>query len=142
MMQDVVAVIDPGDRAHLRVLERAGQMVRGGRLKVLTIVPAPLQWVSDHRPLEVQAAKEIAGVESKIADALATAGIHDADVHVYVSRRANIGDDIVERVRKLGSELLVIGTHGRTGLDALLIGSVAERVVRHATCDVLVVRVR
>jgi universal stress protein A len=35
---------------------------------------------------------------------------------------------------------LVIGTHGRTGLSHALIGSVAERVVRHASCPVLAVR--
>jgi len=37
-------------------------------------------------------------------------------------------------------DLLVIGTHGRTGLKRALLGSVAEKVVRHATCPVLVVR--
>jgi nucleotide-binding universal stress UspA family protein len=37
-------------------------------------------------------------------------------------------------------ELVVVATHGRTGLQRALIGSVAERVVRHAPCNVLVVR--
>lgn len=37
-------------------------------------------------------------------------------------------------------DLIVIGTHGRTGLAHVLIGSVAEKVVRHAQCPVLVVR--
>ncbi len=37
-------------------------------------------------------------------------------------------------------DLIVIGSHGRTGLTRMLIGSVAEKVVRHAHCDVLVVR--
>ncbi len=36
-------------------------------------------------------------------------------------------------------DLIVIGSHGRTGLTRLLIGSVAEKVVRHSTCPVLVV---
>jgi nucleotide-binding universal stress UspA family protein len=39
-------------------------------------------------------------------------------------------------------DLIVVGTHGRTGLARLLIGSVAERVVRHAPCAILVVRQR
>lgn len=38
------------------------------------------------------------------------------------------------------SDMIVIGTHGRTGLSHLLLGSVAERVVRHARCPVLSVR--
>jgi nucleotide-binding universal stress UspA family protein len=37
-------------------------------------------------------------------------------------------------------DLIVVGTHGRTGIRHTLIGSVAERVVRHAHCPVLVVR--
>jgi universal stress protein A len=37
-------------------------------------------------------------------------------------------------------DLVVIGTHGRTGLSRVLLGSVAETVVRHAPCPVLVVR--
>jgi len=36
-------------------------------------------------------------------------------------------------------DLIVIGTHGRTGVSRLLIGSVAEKVVRHSSCPVLVV---
>jgi universal stress protein A len=37
-------------------------------------------------------------------------------------------------------DLIVMGTHGRTGLAHLFIGSVAERVVRYAPCSVLIVR--
>jgi universal stress protein A len=37
-------------------------------------------------------------------------------------------------------DLIVIGTHGRTGIKRLFMGSVAEKVIRHAPCSVLVVR--
>ena len=47
---------------------------------------------------------------------------------------------IVELARERASDLIVMGTHGRSGLRHPLIGSVAERVVRHADCPVLVVR--
>ena len=46
---------------------------------------------------------------------------------------------ICDYAAKHGVDLIVIGTHGRTGLSRLLIGSVAEKVVRHASCPVLVV---
>jgi len=50
-------------------------------------------------------------------------------------------DQIVAVARKDPDiELIVIGTHGRTGVQRALIGSVAERVVRHAPCLVMVVR--
>ena len=43
-------------------------------------------------------------------------------------------------VRSAAADLIVIGTHGRTGLAHILLGSVAERVVRTAACSVLTVR--
>ena len=47
---------------------------------------------------------------------------------------------IVERAASGGYDLLVLGTHGRTGLSHVLMGSVAEKVVRRAPCPVLTVR--
>ncbi len=39
-----------------------------------------------------------------------------------------------------GADLIVVGAHGRSALERALLGSVSEHVVRHAPCDVLVVR--
>ena len=50
--------------------------------------------------------------------------------------------EIVEFARSHPVDLLVLGTHGRTGLEHALLGSVAERVVRKAPCAVLTVRPR
>jgi nucleotide-binding universal stress UspA family protein len=47
---------------------------------------------------------------------------------------------IVEEARARRSDLIVVGTHGRTGLTHAIIGSTAERVARHAPCAVLVTR--
>jgi len=48
--------------------------------------------------------------------------------------------EIINRAREWAADLLVMGTHGRTGLPHVLIGSVAEKVVRKAPCPVLTVR--
>jgi nucleotide-binding universal stress UspA family protein len=48
--------------------------------------------------------------------------------------------EIVRYVKEAGIDLIVIGTHGRTGLKHVLMGSVAENVVRKAHCPVLTVR--
>lgn len=48
--------------------------------------------------------------------------------------------EIVKFARDGGYDLIVIGTHGRTGLRHALLGSVAEKVVRKASCAVLTVR--
>ncbi|HMJ66829.1 MAG TPA: universal stress protein, partial [Candidatus Binatia bacterium] len=48
--------------------------------------------------------------------------------------------EIVSLAKVLGADLIVIATHGYSGLKHAVLGSTAERVVRHATCPVLVVR--
>ena len=50
------------------------------------------------------------------------------------------GHEIVETAGRIGAELIVISSHGRTGLKRVLLGSVTERVVRLAHCPVLVLK--
>ena|ERR1043166_1951668 len=50
--------------------------------------------------------------------------------------------EIIEVARILPADLIVVSTHGRTGLKHVVLGSVTEDVVRHAPCPVLVVRER
>ncbi len=55
-------------------------------------------------------------------------------------RNGKTSVEICEAAREAQADVIVIGSHGRTGLSHVLIGSVAETVVRHADCPVLVVR--
>ncbi len=50
--------------------------------------------------------------------------------------------EITEAAREGGADLIILGTHGYTGMKHILMGSTAERVVRHAPCPVLVMRQR
>ncbi len=52
----------------------------------------------------------------------------------------NAGFRISEYAQEIGADLIVIPSHGRTGIERMLIGSVAERVVQHSHCPVLVLR--
>jgi nucleotide-binding universal stress UspA family protein len=49
-------------------------------------------------------------------------------------------DAIIEVARDKGADLIVLGSHGRTGIERLLMGGVAERVIVLASCPVLVVK--
>jgi nucleotide-binding universal stress UspA family protein len=49
-------------------------------------------------------------------------------------------EEILSAARTHRAEIIVMGTNGRTGLDRLLVGSVAESVVRNAPCTVIVVK--
>ena len=55
---------------------------------------------------------------------------------VHIGRQPH--EFIIQEAKEKNIDLIVMGTHGRTGLDKLLIGSVAERVVGHAPCAVMV----
>jgi len=62
-------------------------------------------------------------------------GLHVTQFTEYGST----AEGILERSRQFNADLVVLGTHSRTGLDRLLMGSVAEHVVRHSEVPVLVV---
>lgn len=47
---------------------------------------------------------------------------------------------LVEEARRIGADLLVVGSHGRSGLSKLVLGSVASHVASHAPCSVLIVK--
>jgi universal stress protein A len=55
-------------------------------------------------------------------------------------RRGEPHQEIVGVAKELDIDLIILSTHGRSGLTQLVIGGTAERVVRHAGCPVLVVR--
>jgi len=57
----------------------------------------------------------------------------------FVVSRGYPGDVIVELARDKSADIIVMGTHGRTGLPHVLLGSVAERVIRSAPCPVITV---
>jgi nucleotide-binding universal stress UspA family protein len=58
------------------------------------------------------------------------------------AREGYAPDVIVEEARTRDADLIAMGTHGRTGLAHLLLGSTAQRVVQHAPCPVMTVRQR
>jgi nucleotide-binding universal stress UspA family protein len=64
-------------------------------------------------------------------------GIEGAVIHV---RTGDVGPEICYVATELEADLIIVGTHGRQGVVRLLLGSVAEEVVRTANCPVLVVR--
>jgi nucleotide-binding universal stress UspA family protein len=81
---------------------------------------------------------EIAGLERTMGEAARACGA-EAKVTVVMAPSA-VGDTILDVARSGGVELIVMGTHGRTGVRRLFLGSIAEHVLRHADCPVVIVR--
>jgi nucleotide-binding universal stress UspA family protein len=69
--------------------------------------------------------------------------VRPSDPSVPYTHRLTMGDPAGEVVRiatEEAAEMIILGTHGRTGMTRLLMGSVAEMIVRRAPCPVLVYR--
>jgi nucleotide-binding universal stress UspA family protein len=89
--------------------------------------------------------------EEEVECALRGAAEAGLDACVARARRSGLQVDAILRrgtpwievgraAAEIGADLVVVGTHGRTGLKHLMLGSVAEKLVRTAPCPVLVVR--
>lgn len=80
-------------------------------------------------------------VQQALGERIAAATAHGLTARAVLETGA-AAPQIAETAGKEHADLVVIGTHGRTGLNRLIIGSVAERVVRIAPCPVLTVKPR
>jgi nucleotide-binding universal stress UspA family protein len=80
--------------------------------------------------------EEAKALVAKIADALRSAG---ANVTTAVEQ-GDPSSAIIDNAEEWGADLIVLGSHGRKGLERFLLGSVSESVLRHAQCSVEIVR--
>jgi nucleotide-binding universal stress UspA family protein len=104
--------------------------------------PTPLAPIPT-RPLGVDGLMVEADVERRIHRSLEEVGerhFEGLEFRVALVLAKNAAQGICDYAAKENMDLIVISTHGRTGLKHMLIGSVAERVVRHAPCPVLTLR--
>lgn len=109
----------------------------GGRLHVLHVADVIATTASQFYP-------ELPGDPEMRAESLALtqlrAAVPEGEAELAVRVSGSPAAAIVEYARSIGASVIVIGTHGRDGFSRLLMGSVAEQVVRQAPCPVLVVR--
>jgi len=139
-MMTIHSILLPTDFTSLSdlALGLACAMARdyGARLMVLNVVPPPVVAYGEGviPPDPVNRIKEC-------DECLRNLKIPDNNVRA--ERRLEEGDpatSIVDVARDEHVDLIVMGTHGRTGLDRLFMGSVAEQVIRKAPCPVLVTK--
>jgi nucleotide-binding universal stress UspA family protein len=96
--------------------------------------PYPMDF-ADIKRKKMKVGRELA---AQIAEKVRAAGFK-ADSSV---RLGHVRTAIVDAAAKWHANLIVMGSHGRTGLGRMLLGSVSEYVVRHAPCSVQIVRSR
>jgi nucleotide-binding universal stress UspA family protein len=92
--------------------------------------PLPIADITDQ--LEYSAEREL----PKLAQREECAGLEVEEMIVH----GEAASEIVRVAKERNVDLIVVSSHGRTGLGRILFGSTAEAVVRHASCPVLVVK--
>lgn len=112
-------------------------------LTLLYVGPLPIYASGEYGRVDTAAleAEMRAGAEKELSLLVA----EEVDRKVPVTTVIRFGSprsEILELADSLPADLIVLSTHGRTGLKHVFLGSVAEAVVRHAPCPVLVVRER
>ena len=125
----------PRERAEVRVLHADDWP---NRLPTSLAFAEGLAAASDI--LEVRDERRRQGEElvSRAAQQLQAAGFQTSTV----VRDGDARHAILDVAAKWGPDVIVLGSHGRRGLDRFLLGSVSESVVRHAPCSVEVVRAK
>jgi nucleotide-binding universal stress UspA family protein len=111
----------------------------GGALTIVHVVDADYGWSQIGRDesaeLDKSLQKQAVDQLGRLADSHLPQDM-PADLEVRIGRPA---EEIVAAASEAKSDLIVISSHGRTGLDRYLIGSVAERVARIAPCPVCLI---
>jgi nucleotide-binding universal stress UspA family protein len=96
-----------------------------------------LEYIKRIRSQEAEARKKAEEFLKKAADILAKDGISAKYEKILPDSVAGVADTIIQFADKNRFDLIIISTHGRSGLSSLAFGSVANRVVHYAKCPVL-----
>ncbi|MHB8844590.1 MAG: universal stress protein [Nitrospirota bacterium] len=108
----------------------------GGSLVVVSVVDVPTEFYAE-APQAVD--DMIRKAREYTAAVKAQAGAAGVTAETYIGE-ADAFEAIVRLAREQAVNMIVVGSHGRTGLRRLLMGSVTEKVIGHAECPVLVAR--
>jgi len=108
----------------------------GGKLKVLSVVNIPTEFYAEAPAVVEDLVRQAKGFVAEVQARAAAAGV---PAETYVSE-SEASQAIINMAKEQKADIIVMGSHGRTGLRRLLMGSVTEEVLGHASCPVLVVK--
>jgi nucleotide-binding universal stress UspA family protein len=141
-MLNIRCILHPTDfsqpSANAFLVARALARDYGARLILLHVAQAPVHGIAGAAPVPPPTPIDWEGLEAQLR------GIEVSHPQVRIEHRlaeGNPATTILDVARETACDVLVMGTHGRTGLGRVLMGSVAEKVVRSAACPVLTVKV-
>lgn len=146
MFKHILLATD-GSEVSERAAQIAVDMARthGARLTALYVVdPYPYLGIGESNPLGFQsymaAAHEHATQAHARVAALCSQGGTPVALQARISEDLTAAEGIVQLARDEGADLIVMGSHGRTGLARFMVGSVTTKVLATSTVPVLIVR--
>ncbi|HOG16961.1 MAG TPA: universal stress protein [Syntrophales bacterium] len=122
---------------HLFNLAKTGNV---GEVILIGVVEIPPGWAKegvDFYAVRDTNIEETKVYLAKVKSDLAKEGISKVSTEVMVGKPADL---ISETAKKLGADLIIIATHGHTGISKWVFGSVADRVVHYSQIPVMVIR--
>lgn len=148
MYHHIVVAVD-GSNTSLNALKHAAVLANAGDAKLtlvtvanpgeyMTLAPEFLQHDS-YEEAAISSGNEVLAEASLMAR---NEGVQHVETHLLVATRGEkeMAQELVDYADAQGADLIVIGTHGRTGLMHLLMGSFAETVMRQSHLPLLVIR--
>jgi nucleotide-binding universal stress UspA family protein len=108
----------------------------GGQLMIVSVVDVPAEFYGEAPKTWDNLVAQAKGFVEKIAQQAEASGVK-TQVRV---KEAETWKSIVDLAEEHKADTIIMGSHGRTGLKRLLMGSVTEKVIGHAPCPVLVIK--
>ncbi len=133
-----IMVATDGSPCSLAAVERAVRFARAydGEIEVVSVVDVPAELYGDAPDLVEELGRKAKGYADDAVQIVKDKGL-SATPHVVEGVAYEVIPDLA---RTLGTQVIVVGSHGRTGMRRLLMGSVAEKIIGFASCPVLVAR--
>ena len=144
-MYKQILVPTDGSEKSARAVQTAAALARlcNAKLEVLSIrEPFPYSAISEIQPMPPQ---EFYNAQERLATSRVEAAIDAARTEGIKAEGATVEalhpwEAVLEQAKVKGCDLIVMASHGRRGLGALLLGSETQKVLTHSTLPVLVIR--